>query len=79
MKNASDKVFWRKSEHNFMFNIFFQKYFLLKGNLEKYHSAREAIDENIWCLKDAIFVADNKGKNTTKIHIFNTLITINSV
>jgi hypothetical protein len=47
-----------KIKAQFYVQYIFQKYFLLKGNVEKYGGNKEAIDENIWRLKDAIFITN---------------------
>jgi len=45
MKNL-EKMVLEKIKTQFYVQYIFQKYFLLKGNVEKYGSVREAIDEN---------------------------------
>jgi len=52
------KISLGKIKAQFYVQHIFQKYFLLKGNVEKYGGDKEAKDENICRLKDRSFITD---------------------
>jgi len=60
MRNVKDNSCRHNQNTHFMFNTFFRKSCSLRGNMEKYGTARQATYETIMlCRKDVLYMPDN--------------------